>query len=53
MNFTPSNVEALLPYVPLLPLLGAVVNGLLGRRLGRANVNLIGPGVVLASFLIS
>ncbi len=42
----------ILPWLLLLfPLLGVLVNGLLGRRLGRRVVSLVGPAVVLASFL--
>src|SRR5450432_1116138 len=37
--------------IPLAPLLGALVLGLLGSRLGRANVALIGCSTVLLSFL--
>ncbi|HUP00011.1 MAG TPA: NADH-quinone oxidoreductase subunit L [Gemmatimonadota bacterium] len=36
--------------VPVLPLAGVLVNGLLGRRLGKRAVSLIGPGVVGAAF---
>ncbi len=48
-----SGVGDALHYVILLPLLGAAVNGLLGKRLGRANVNLIACGVIFAAFLVS
>ena len=36
-----------------LPLLGAIVNGLAGRRLGKANVSLIAIGAMIGSFLVS
>jgi NADH-quinone oxidoreductase subunit L len=35
----------------LLPAAGALVNGFFGRRLGKANVALIGVGVVAAAFV--
>ena len=37
--------------IPLMPLFGALTLGLLGRRLGRANVNLIACGSILAAFV--
>ncbi len=41
-----------LPWLLLLfPLLGVVANGFFGRRLGRRGISLVGPGVVLLSFL--
>jgi len=42
-----------LHWIILMPLIGAVINGLLGKRLGRANVHLIACGAVFASFAIS
>ncbi|MCI0531871.1 MAG: NADH-quinone oxidoreductase subunit L [candidate division Zixibacteria bacterium] len=39
--------------VPLLPLLGFLLNGLLGKKVGRAFVSWVGPGVVGLSFLIT
>jgi NADH-quinone oxidoreductase subunit L len=36
--------------IPFFPLLGFVVNGLLGRKMGEKAVGVIGAGVVLASF---
>ena len=46
----------MLPYVwlvPALPLAGFLVNGLLGRRLGKGAVALVGPGVVGAAFVLA
>jgi NADH-quinone oxidoreductase subunit L len=46
----------MLPYVwlvPALPLAGFLVNGLLGRRLGKGVVALVGPGVVGAAFALA
>ena len=37
--------------IPILPLLGFIVNGLLGRRLPKSAVNAIACGSVLVSFL--
>ncbi len=48
-----AGVEGALHWIVLAPLLGALVNGLLGKRLGRANVHLIALGAVFAAFLIS
>lgn len=39
--------------IPFLPLLGFVVNGLLGKRLSKNTVGLIGSGAVLAAFILS
>ena len=40
-------------WIPLLPLIGALVLGALGPRLGRANVSLVACGSVLAAFILS
>ena len=32
--------------IPALPLLGFLLNGLLGRALGKTFVSLLGPGVI-------
>ena len=39
--------------IVVLPLLGAAVNGLIGRRLGKANVAVIAIGVMVAAFVLS
>ncbi len=39
--------------IPILPLLGVAVNGLLGNRMSRRSVGLVACGVVLASFVLS
>ncbi len=39
--------------IPLLPLIGVAVNGLVGTRLSRRTVGLLACAVVLASFLVS
>lgn len=50
----PSNgLPQALHWIVLMPLLGAAINGLLGKRLGRANVQLVALGAVFASFVIS
>jgi NADH-quinone oxidoreductase subunit L len=43
----------LIYWVPLLPLLGFLVNGMGRRKLSKSSVSLIGCGTVLVSFLIS
>src|ERR1051326_8133727 len=37
--------------IPILPLAGFVLNGLLGRRLSKAAINVIAVGSVLLSFV--
>ena len=49
----PTAAQSYLWAIILLPLAGAVVNGLVGRRLGRGNVALIAIAVLGASFLLS
>ncbi len=44
--------EELLPLIPLIPLAGAVVNGLLGHRLPKRLVSIVGCGTVALSFAI-
>ncbi len=39
--------------IVLLPLLGAAVNGFVGRKLGKANVALIAIGVMVGAFALS
>jgi NADH-quinone oxidoreductase subunit L len=39
--------------VPALPLAGFLLNGLMGRRLGKGAVSFIGPGVVGGSFAVA
>ena len=46
-------MNQLIPLIPFLPLLGFAVNGLLGRRMSKTAVGLIGSGTLLASFLLS
>ena len=46
-------IEQLIWLVPLLPLLGFVINGLGRNSLSKSVIGVIGSGVVLASFIIS
>ena len=39
--------------IPILPLLGAVFNGLLGKRTGKSAVTFVGLGVVFVSLLLA
>ena len=39
--------------VPALPLAGVLLNGLLGRKLGKRMVSIAGPGVVGAAFAVT
>src|SRR3954468_23094554 len=49
----PDSNYTLLAFIVLLPLLGAVVNGIFGKRLGREAVTLMGLGSVFVSFLFA
>ncbi len=49
----PAAAQSYLWAIILLPLAGALVNGLFGRRLGRGNVGLVGLAMVGGSFLLS
>ncbi|HUP20784.1 MAG TPA: NADH-quinone oxidoreductase subunit L [Gemmatimonadota bacterium] len=46
-------MERSLWLIPALPLAGALVNGLLGRRLGKRAVGLVGPGAMLGAFAVA
>jgi len=39
--------------IPVSPLLGAIINGVIGKRLSRSVIGIIGAGTVALSFLIS
>jgi NADH-quinone oxidoreductase subunit L len=43
----------LIGWIPVLPLAGVAINGLLGRRMSRRAVGLVGCGVVLAALILS
>src|SRR5262249_8623569 len=45
--------EQLLPVIPLLPLLGFLVNALFGRRLPKRVSGWVACGVMLAAFAVS
>jgi len=49
----PTEDFTLLAIIVVLPLLGAVVNGVFGKRLGREAATLMGLGTVFLSFLLS
>jgi len=46
-------INSLIGLIPLLPLLGFVINGLGRNTLGKSLIGFIGSGVVLASFVLS
>lgn len=48
-----SFLEIALTAIPLLPLLGFLINGLWGRRLSQSAVSIVGCGSIFASFLLS
>ena len=39
--------------IPILPLIGAAFNGLIGKKAGKTAVSVVGVGTVVASFLIA
>src|SRR4051812_32793512 len=39
--------------IPISPLLGAIINGILGKRLSKSLIGIIGSGTVALSFVIS
>ena len=45
--------ESYLWAIILLPLAGALFNGVFGRRIGRGNVALVAIGVMVGSFIVS
>lgn len=48
-----SNVLNIVYWIPLLPLLGFLVNGLGRNRLSKTGIGIIGSGVILGSFVLS
>ncbi len=50
---TPKDLESLIALIPILPLVGAIINGLWGHRLPQRMVSLVACGSVLASFVLS
>jgi NADH-quinone oxidoreductase subunit L len=51
--WSPAAAELSLWAIILFPLAGAVLNGLIGRRIGRGNVTLLAIGVMVGSFALS
>ncbi|MBT8405835.1 MAG: hypothetical protein KJP05_00130, partial [Deltaproteobacteria bacterium] len=49
----PQHMTNILWLIPSLPLAGAVINGLLGRRLPARLIHFVGCGSIFISFLIS
>ena len=50
---SPAATESYLWAIILLPLAGAIFNGLVGRRIGRGNVSLVAIGVMVVSLIVS
>ncbi len=50
---SPAAAESYLWAIILFPLAGAIVNGLVGRRLGRANVGLVAIGAMIGSLAVA
>lgn len=46
-------MESLAILIPLLPLIGFMLNGIFGKNLGKSLIGLIGSGSVAASFILS
>jgi NADH-quinone oxidoreductase subunit L len=49
----PANDYTLLAFIVLLPLLGAAVNGVFGKRLGKEAVSLLALSVIFVAFALS
>jgi NADH-quinone oxidoreductase subunit L len=50
---SPAAAESSLWLIVLFPLFGALVNGLIGKRIGRGNVGLIAVGAMVGAFALS
>jgi NADH-quinone oxidoreductase subunit L len=50
---SPAAAQSYLWLIIVLPLLGAVVNGFVGRKLGKSNVALVAIGVMVVAFALS
>jgi NADH-quinone oxidoreductase subunit L len=50
---SPASAESYLWAIILLPLAGAIVNGLVGRRLGKGNVALVAIGAMVGSLIVA
>jgi NADH-quinone oxidoreductase subunit L len=53
LSLFPKDDFTLLAFIVLLPLIGAFVNGVFGKRLGKEAVTLMGLSVIAASFVLS
>jgi NADH-quinone oxidoreductase subunit L len=53
LTLFPQNDLTLLAFIVLLPLIGAAVNGIFGKRLGRDAVTLMGLSTIAGSFVLS
>jgi len=53
MTWPPSEVQNFLWAIILFPLLGAAVNGLAGKRLGKANVTFVAIAVMVGALVLS
>ncbi len=49
----PTDQYSVLGWIVLLPLLGAIINGIWGKQLGRQGVHIAAIGVMVTSFLLS
>ncbi len=53
MLLTPKELEPFIALIPILPLVGAIINGMWGHRLPQRLVSLVACGSILASFILS
>src|SRR5690242_16114821 len=53
LSLFPQNDLTLLAFIVLLPLIGAAVNGIFGKRLGKEAVTLMGLAAIGGAFLLS
>ena len=48
-----TNIQGYIYLIPIFPLIGFLINGLLGTKLNRGCIHFIGVTSILASFLLS
>ncbi|MEZ4894553.1 MAG: NADH-quinone oxidoreductase subunit L [Saprospiraceae bacterium] len=46
-------MNSIVAYIPFLPLIGFVINGLFGKQMSKSMVGIIGSGTLLVSFILS
>ncbi|HRK73714.1 MAG TPA: NADH-quinone oxidoreductase subunit L, partial [Rhodothermales bacterium] len=46
-------MQQIIPLIPVLPLLGFLINGLVGKKMGKSIVGALGTGTIASSFLFT